>query len=99
MPSSINGIGTMWYGHALEQSDGSYVVTEWVTVLGIPLVPLGSKRVVWDEKRDAENRAKSIWRRQRGVGYYRAAQVPLYMPHIVKGYAVTVGIALLLLLV
>ena len=29
MSFSINGIGTTWYGFALEEPDGSYVVTEW----------------------------------------------------------------------
>ena len=45
MPSTINGCGTKWYGKSLEESDGSYVVTEWITFLWIPLIPLGSKRV------------------------------------------------------
>ena len=30
MAFSINGVGTTWYGHALEEPDGSYVVTEWI---------------------------------------------------------------------
>jgi hypothetical protein len=46
MPSTINGCGTKWYGKSLEESDGSYVVTEWITFLWVPLIPLGSKRVI-----------------------------------------------------
>ena len=97
MPHSVNGIGTMWYGSALPAGDGSVVVTEWVTLLGVPLVPLCSKRVWWDADRDAENKAKAWWRRETGVGYYRTTRVPLHVPHVIKGYAVTIPIILFLI--
>jgi hypothetical protein len=45
VPSSFNGIGTTWHGSALKKPDGSYVVTEWFTILWVPIIPLGSKRV------------------------------------------------------
>lgn len=79
MPASINGIGTRWYGKALEESDGSYVVTEWATFVYIPFLPLGSKRV-WPQ----------------GGNEYRVARVAIHWPHILAGYAVLGGIALLL---
>jgi hypothetical protein len=94
MPRAVNGTGTMWYGSALRSADGSIVVTEWVTCFGVPLIPLGSKRILWDTDRDAANKAKPWWRRETGVGYYRAAKVPLHVPHLIKGYAVTIPIAL-----
>jgi hypothetical protein len=94
MPRSINGTGTVWYGNALPEPDGSYVVTEWVTFLCVPLLPLGSKRVIWDEQRHRQNEAKSWWSRQRNVDYYRTVKVPLHVPHLLKGYAVTAGIFL-----
>jgi len=97
MPRSINGVGTHWYGHALPKADGSYVVTEWFTFLWIPLLPLGSKRILWDEQRHREQDAKPWWNREVGVvSYYKALKVPLYMPHVIKGYVVTIGIALLI---
>ena len=45
MPSSYNGIGTKYYGAADRQSDGSFVTTEWIILLDVPLIPLRSQRV------------------------------------------------------
>ena len=45
MPWSFNGFGTEYLGQRELQPDGSYVTTEFVTALGIPLIPLGSRRV------------------------------------------------------
>ena len=45
MPFTINGIGSHWYGKALEEDDGSYVVTEWAVLIYAPLFPMGSYRV------------------------------------------------------
>ena len=44
MPSSINGIGTHYWGHTELYSDASYITTEWITV-GIPIIPIKSLRV------------------------------------------------------
>jgi len=46
MASSIAGFGTRFVGQRDYQSDGSYVTTEFVTALYLPLVPLRSFRVV-----------------------------------------------------
>lgn len=92
MPSSINGTGTVYYGQAAPRPDGSYVVTEWVAFFGIPLVPLGSKRVrvlAVDRK----------WWSNRSTVNYSTQDVPLHMPHLLKGYAVTAGVAALLAVV
>lgn len=45
MAFSFNGIGTTFYGERDFLSDGSYVTTEWVVFLALPLVPLRSLRV------------------------------------------------------
>lgn len=45
MPHAINGIGTMWIGKRSMEADGSYVVTEWIVLLHIPILPLRSFRV------------------------------------------------------
>ncbi len=47
MPSSYNGIGTKYYGASDRQSDGSFVTTEWVILVDIPLIPLRSQRVTY----------------------------------------------------
>jgi len=91
VPTSINGTGTYWYGSALPQSDGSYVVTEWITFCWIPLVPLGSKRVVGPLRID-----KPWWKTVLWTQHYKAVRVPLHVPHLMKGYAVTLGVVLLL---
>jgi len=88
MPASINGIGTYWYGRADEGRDGSYVVTEWITFVWIPLLPLGSKRVAPTPEED-----KPFWKKDIGKKY-RVMKVPLHWPHVFKGYAVLLAIIL-----
>lgn len=45
MPYTFNGFGTTDYGERDRAEDGSYITTEWVTAVWIPLVPLASYRV------------------------------------------------------
>lgn len=42
----VNGFGTRYYGMGELRPDGSYITTTWITALYIPLLPLGSARVV-----------------------------------------------------
>jgi len=43
----FNGIGTTIYGkREVNPEDGSYIVTEWFTVIYFPIIPLGSYRVI-----------------------------------------------------
>ena len=46
---SINGIGTSLYGKSELESDGSYVATKWFVFIFLPIVPLGSYRVMRGE--------------------------------------------------
>lgn len=46
MPESTNGIGTIFYGKRDFRPDGSYVTTEWLIVLWIPILPLRSARIL-----------------------------------------------------
>lgn len=46
MPFTLNGFGTMYYGAADLRPDGSYVTTEWITAIYVPLIPLRSWRLV-----------------------------------------------------
>ncbi len=39
---TINGIGTMLYGHYQPNADGIYIATLWFVVLFIPIFPLGA---------------------------------------------------------
>jgi hypothetical protein len=87
MPRSINGTGRMWYGNALIGPDGSYVVTEWVTIFFIPLIPLGSKRILRDVNH--ENNFKPWYKKEWNTEYFKTSKVPLHMPHVLKGYAIT----------
>jgi len=90
MPHSINGTGTVWYGHALPDPDGSVVVTEWLALFFIPITPLGSKRVLFVSD---ETKWYTGTRHQ-----YTAQRVPLYMPHVLKAYGIIVAIFLVLAL-
>lgn len=88
MPHSIGGSGTVWYGEALKEPDGSYVTTEWFVVFAIPILPLGSKRVRFVH--DQSGVLSGVSR------LYTTQPVPLYIPHVIKGYSVTLGIVLLI---
>jgi hypothetical protein len=46
MPQSVNGIGTTYYGKRDFEENGSYITTEWVIFLYLPIVPVASFRVV-----------------------------------------------------
>ena len=91
MALSFNGFGTTYYGYALQEPDGSYVVTEWIIVLFLPIIPLRSKRV-WEIQK-----TKFPWWKFNtediGAGSkqsYKTTPVPLYIPHVIKGYAATI---------
>lgn len=89
MARSINGIGTILYGRANKAPDGSYVATKWITFFWIPLIPLGSQRV-WNESFKFH-----AWG-NRSVTEYRYVKVPLHRPHLLKAYAITVFIGLMI---
>jgi hypothetical protein len=46
MPASLNGCGTTYYGSRDFHEDGSYITTEWIIFVYIPIFPLGSFRVL-----------------------------------------------------
>ena len=45
MPFTFNGFGTKYYGEADQRPDGSFVTTEWITALYVPVIPLRSFRL------------------------------------------------------
>ena len=97
MPFSINGIGTKWYGSALKEPDGSYVVTEWVVFLFIPIIPLGSKRIC--PVQSVQSLKTPWWQFDKtGIGFgeqFNTVSVPLYRPHLIKGYAISLVVLLI----
>ncbi len=48
MASSFNGTGTRFYGEREYWPDGSYITTQWVSFVYIPLLPLRSLRLRHD---------------------------------------------------
>ncbi len=52
MPFMFNGFGTGYYGKSDAGKDGSYVTTNWFVFAGVPLIPLGSYRVVRNPNQD-----------------------------------------------
>jgi tetratricopeptide (TPR) repeat protein len=67
MPSSILGIGSTFYGKRDFREDGSHITTEWLIVVGIPLIPLRSFRVsplgghrIWSSNRDEQGPQNTV---------------------------------------
>lgn len=46
MPYSVNGFGTKFYGEADHHPDGSFIATKWITVAYLPVIPVGSFRLI-----------------------------------------------------
>lgn len=46
MPFTFNGCGTRFYGERERAEDGSYITTEWITFVYLPLLPIRSYRVL-----------------------------------------------------
>jgi hypothetical protein len=44
-PSVYAGCGTVFYGASKRRTDGSFITTQWFTILYIPVVPIQSYRV------------------------------------------------------
>jgi hypothetical protein len=84
MPSSVNGTGTMYYGHREIDPDGSYVTTEWITFAWIPLVPLKSYRVL----PHGQGQNFLVYQSQG----YSVRQVPVNGEQIRNVYGVAVGV-------
>ena len=61
MPYSINGFGTKFYGERDFRNDGTFVTTEWVTAVFVPLIPLRSLRLRPSRPSDGFVEAASGW--------------------------------------
>ena len=82
MPYSINGIGTAYYGKREKAEDGSYITTLWVILVFIPLLPIGSYRVV-------ETIKSVMFSRE-----YLSRRIPLCWPQVLNTYLVFASVVL-----
>ena len=87
MPRSTYGTGTMLRGRDAPQSSPreSYIATEWITILWIPILPLGSFRVY------------PLWETGIGATRIEVQRVPMQWRQVMRGYAITLAIAIALL--
>ena len=46
MPFMLQGFGTTFYGKRDFRPDGSYLTTEWIVVLAVPVFPIRSLRII-----------------------------------------------------
>lgn len=87
MPYTVMGVGTTYYGRALREPDGSYVATEWLVALNMPVLPLRSWRLWPVAEKTAGTREA-----------FQTQPVPLHLAHVWKGYAVTLLLVVLVML-
>lgn len=73
---TFNGIGTSYFGESEYQCDGSYIKTEFICFLYIPLIPLRSMRVYRDASGDG---SLLIFTR---TGYAVKERIPLYWKQV-----------------
>jgi hypothetical protein len=85
MAFTVNGRGATFHGDADPGPDGSCIVPTWVVLVYIPLIPLGSMRVL------PVSQAHLPWYKRSGQRY-RSIKVPLHVPHPWTGWGVTLGI-------
>jgi hypothetical protein len=84
MPYTLNGCGTKYYGQRELMSDGSYITTEWIVFVYIPLIPIGSFRVL--------PTGKSSYYIIGNSSEYLVRRVPLNWKQIRNVYVTTIAI-------
>ncbi|KQZ42578.1 hypothetical protein [Duganella sp. Root1480D1] len=90
MATSINGIGTTFYGQSDFESDGSFITTKWVIFAYLPIVPTGSLRVRYAEDQGFFST---------GTSYEVLMELPIEIPQVLRiwGYVLSFGLLLSLL--
>jgi hypothetical protein len=88
MAFTLNGFGTGYFGRRW-QPDGTYITTKWVVIFFVPLIPLGSVRVL--EGSLGGNDPFSV-----GFGSAKIMRVPLDTGVVARMYGLVIGIALFL---
>ena len=84
MPSSFNGIGTRYYGHADPSDSDSYTATEWIVFLWVPIFPLRTWRVA------SRRKGKDTLFFSNEKFYVK--QAPLNLRQVVLGYLCTAAV-------
>lgn len=88
MPTTVNGIGTKFYGEADLRPDASYITTEWAVICHIPVIPLRSLRVVRDKASDEKDFFEGH------IAAYRVLEkMPLYWRQVSTTYLFVIGCA------
>ncbi|MCX6851984.1 MAG: hypothetical protein NTY98_24070 [Verrucomicrobia bacterium] len=80
MPASINGIGTLYYGECDFHPDGSYVTTEWLSVVYLPVLPFRSIRLMRLPHLDRELIVFS------SQGFLNVQRIPLHWRQVLNVY-------------
>jgi hypothetical protein len=89
MAFGLNGFGTTYLG-ARWQPDGTFVTTRWVIFFYVPIVPLGSVRVIEGSAPDPN--PLSV-----GFSRMKVTAAPLDLGAVARTYAMEAGILLFLL--
>jgi hypothetical protein len=84
MPYTLNGIGTKYYGKRDLESDNSFITTEWIVLVYVPIIPIGSFRVqpTGESKNIIFFSSTQYW----------VQRVPFNWKQIRNVYATTIGI-------
>jgi hypothetical protein len=77
--STINGIGTTYIGCSAVGNDGSFITTKWLS-FGIPIVPLGSYRVL------PQSHRRGYFPVFYSSSQFYSKPVPFYWPHPLQVY-------------
>lgn len=89
--SSWNGIGLTLYGKDKIEEDGSYVATKWFILFLLPIIPLGSYRVLVSDSRTIARGAETS---------YLMTKTDFNTGQVIKTYLIgwSIGIAIFLVL-
>jgi hypothetical protein len=83
-----NGSGTGLYGKSgYDPKDGSYISTKWFMIMLIPILPLGSYRVIKERSADALLPGGITWYSKKTL--YKMQKVSLHWRQILITYIIT----------
>lgn len=89
MAFTLNGIGTRYYGTRW-LPDGTYITTKWFVFVYVPIIPLGSVRVL--EASDPYGSSAASGQK------LSVQEVPLDWRMVLRSYAWVVGAAIVLIM-
>lgn len=89
MPTTVNGFGTMFYGEAEHHPDGSFIATEWITAVFIPLIPLRSFRLIRPKPSPSDDPFQTTFKNAFTYGYDHfevLEELPIFWPQVLRIY-------------